>query len=178
MPTFSRRIEEEIGQISQSHKEKKRTTPCYEVPLRRDTKIFDVEEKQLETPALQSISPDEFENYITFAIDELEKFRDAPYVMFEKKKVWYDAKTSGIFPRFEAVELPSFATVGRPLYNYAGWEFEGFTFQPMTLEEALKSFVLGKDNPYLDEDGNFNNFRTLLKKSFWLWVGRTINLVA
>ena len=164
MGGFSRRVREEMGQVSQSHKEKNRPTPCYEVPLRRDTKIFDVEEKQPETPALKSISLDEFESNITSAIDELEKFRDSSYVMFENKKVWYDAKTSGIFPRFEAVELPSLATVGRPLYNYAGWNFEGFTFQPMTPEEALRSFVLGKDNPYLDEDGNYKHFRTALKK--------------
>ena len=174
MPTFADRIKAEEGQISQSNKEKDRPTPCYEVALRNDAKNFEyVEEKHPEIPAPQSISPNEFENYITFAIDELEKFRDVPYVMFENKKVWFDAKTSGIFPRFEAVELPSFATTGRPLYNYAGWTLEGFLFQPMTPEEALKSFVIGKGNPYLSDDGNFTNFRTELKKIFLVtgWKG-------
>ena len=140
---------------------KDRTCPCYEVALRGNLKNIESPPK---TSAKKSISLDEFEDYVTFAIDELEKFRDAPYVMMENKKVWFDRGTGGIFPRFEAVELPSFATVGRPLYNYSGWTFEGFTFTPMTPEECLKSFIVGMDNPYLDEDGNFKYFPTALKK--------------
>ncbi len=140
---------------------KDRTCPCYEVALRGNLKNIDSTPK---TSAKKSISLDEFEAYVTFAIDELEKFKDAPYVMMENKKVWFDRATGGIFPRFEAVELPSFATVGRPLYNYSGWSFEGFTFTPMTPEECLKSFIVGMENPYLDEDGNFKYFPTALKK--------------
>ncbi|MBQ6297437.1 MAG: hypothetical protein IJK81_07065 [Selenomonadaceae bacterium] len=140
---------------------KDRTCPCYEVALRGNLKVVDRAPKPTSP---KSISLDEFESYVTFAIDELEQFRDAPYVMMENKKVWFDRETGGIFPRFEAVELPSFATVGRPLYNYAGWTFEGFTFLPMTPEECLRSFVVGMDNPYLDEDGNFKYFPTALKK--------------
>lgn len=164
MGTFARKIDDDERAITQNNKEKNRTCPCYEVALRGDFKIADSDKKQTKPPAPQTISLDEFEGYVTFAIDELEKFRDAPYVMMENKKVWFDRKTSGIFPRFEAVELPSFATVGRPLYNYSGWTFEGFIFTPMTPEECLKSFVIGQDNPYLDEDGNFKHFATPLKK--------------
>jgi len=146
--------------LTRKNIEKDRPIPRYEIPLRR----FEEVKKPPENSSPKSISPDEFEDYIKFAIDELEKFRGKPYVMFENKKVWYDAKTSGIFPRFEAVQLPSFVTLNRPLYSYPGWTFEGFIFQPMTPEECLKSFVMGSDNPYMNEDGNFNNFPTEFKK--------------
>ena len=149
-----------MGALTRKIIEKERPIPRYEVPLRRVEEV----KKPPENSSLKSISPDEFEDYIKFAIDELEKFGDKPYVMFENKKVWFDAKTSGIFPRFEAVRLPSFVTLNRPLYNYPGWTFEGFIFQPMTSEECSKSFVNGSDNPYLNEDGNFNNFPTEFKK--------------
>ena len=47
MPAVADKIESEEQKVSQSSKEKDRTTPCYEVALRRGVKISDdVEEKQ------------------------------------------------------------------------------------------------------------------------------------
>ena len=146
--------------IEQSNKEKDRTHPCYEATLRRDN----TREQPSETPTPKNISLDELEDYISLVIDELEKFKENPFVMMENKKVWFDRATSALFPRFEAVKLPHFPTVNRPLRNFSGWQFEGLTFYPMTVEECKKSFIIGKINPYLSENGTFENFPTELKR--------------
>ena len=165
MGGFSQRLERELTIDSQNDKPKNITTPCHKVALRRSAKNFSPAEEKREVAQPKMISLDEFESYVTFALEELEQFKDAPYVMMENKKVWFDRKTAGIFPRFEAVELPSFATRGRPLANLPGWDFEGFTFLPMTPEEFLKSFIIGQNNPYIDEEGFFRHFPTKLKKN-------------
>ena len=156
--------------IEQSNKEKNRTHPCYEAALRREN----MREQPSETPAHKNISLDEFEAYISLVIDELEKFKEKPFVMMENKKVWFDRATSALFPRFEAVKLPHFPTLNRPLRNFSGWQFEGLTFYAMTAEECKKSFIIGKINPYLSENGTFENFPTELKRIILVddWRGK------
>ena len=136
MGVITEQIENEKASTIQELKEKDRTHPCYQVAFRGDAKnVDDDTRKPVQSSKPKTLTPENFEDVeelIKRALRGLEQFRGAPYVMFENKKVWFSAETNGIFPRFEAVTLPSFEVRNRPLLNYAGFEFEGLTFKPMT----------------------------------------------
>ena len=163
MGDFTKKIDKEMQK--NSYKEKNRTSPCYEIAFRADSK--GVEEPKIlpQVSARKSMTLNEFNEQINFVIEELRQFKGQNFVMMSNKKVCFDRQNASLFPRFEYCDLPAFSTVNRPLYNYPGFYFEGMRFEAMTPEECLKSFTITSGNPYLNEDGTFKHFTTQIKKS-------------
>ena len=85
---------------------------------------------------------------------------DRPYVMMKNKALWYDKATAGLFPKFESITFPSVQTINDPIRNWGGLRHEGFNFVLMTPEEIQRSFIKGRDNPYMDRSGAFTPFNT------------------
>ncbi len=100
---------------------------------------------------------DEIAKRLATLKDDIASACDKTFVMMKNKQVWFDRNNAALFPKFEAGVLQAFDTRNQPTRNYS-LNFENFTFVPMTSNEFSKSFLNGKGNPYLQNDGNFNFF--------------------
>ena len=85
-------------------------------------------------------------------LDDIRPIADKTFVMMKNKAVWFDRNNAALYPKFEALTLPTFTTKGQPSKNY-GLDFEGFRFVAMTRKECMKSFVDWAGNPYLQDNG-------------------------
>ncbi|MBQ7706020.1 MAG: hypothetical protein IJT73_11465, partial [Selenomonadaceae bacterium] len=95
-------IREEIEKNKQNSEynsmEKDRTHPVYEIVVREDFQSTDEPPKSEQAV---TFSPEKFVADIQLLTQELDQYRIKPFVMMENKKVWFDRKTAGLFPRFE-----------------------------------------------------------------------------
>ena len=101
---------------------------------------------------------DALEKDLSAFFEELKPIAEQRFVMMKNKKVWYDRENVAIYPKFEEFELPQFPTSGDATAKYSV-EFEGFRFVGINRIECMRSFMLGSENPYLQQDnGNYRCF--------------------
>ena len=105
--------------------------------------------------------------------DDIAPACDKTFVMMKNKQVWFDRNNAALFPKFEAVTLPSVTMDSHRAHNYSGLDFEDFHFVTMTENEFCKSFIQGTGCPYLKSDGHYNHLPDHLYWYDWIATDET-----
>lgn len=111
----------------------------------------------------------EIQTALNAVVEACKPLIERRFVMMKNKRVWFDRKVAGLYPKLDKCTVPYCQSMDNNRYDvanradieglqlngtmFASMEVDGIPFVLPSLREAQKTFHIGNTNPYLRQNG-------------------------